>query len=125
MDTSFTTVVSSGQTASSVKERRKHIKSIFRSMRKTSAYGLRKSRLNKTRKALRRPIQDVEPLKLGQRIVFRSQGQVPVKQLVAFHRLIKNDQIRASKLLSLNMKGEPTRRRNSAFFCAIRNSFEE
>lgn len=106
-------------------ERKKHFKSVLKDMRKISVKPLRNFKLKKPKVTRRRPIQDIEPVKLGQRIVFRSQGQVPVKQMVAFHTLIKNDQLRASNLVSLNMRGEPTTGRNSAFLCATRNSFEE
>lgn len=99
--------------------RRKYLKTYFRQMRKISA-----SRLDNPSETphLR---EDIEPLKLGQRIVFRSQGQVPVKSLVALHRMIRNDSIRGSELATIMSHGQPTRKDNSRFLCVIRNLFEE
>ena len=102
-----------------VQERRKRFEKIFEDIRRISA-----TRPKIPRRRLP-PTHEVEPIKLGQRVVFRSQGQIPVKPLIKLHKLIRSDSIRATEALSVGTEGEPTKLRNSGLHCAIRHHFEE
>ena len=104
---------------SDLKERRKRFRVIFRNMRRISAAGLDQFRQPQ-------PLtQDLEPIQLGQRVVFRSLGQVPVKRLVELHRLIKCESNAASHALTNLTNSEPTSILNRGLHCAVRHIFEE
>ncbi|MCJ1255864.1 hypothetical protein MMC24_003682 [Lignoscripta atroalba] len=71
-----------------------------------------------------------EPLILGQRAVMRAHRQLPVAQLVGLHRLYKDDQGSANKVLALfneklNLGNKSDERQNVINRCAIRALFEE
>lgn len=69
---------------------------------------------------------DLEPIKLSQRVVLRSNVRLPVKLLVELHRLYKNDTARANKLLSTVLnRHEPTDRKYIISYAGIRATFEE
>jgi len=97
----------------------KRFKSIFRKMRNISATQLSELRRPSS------PTQDVEPIALGQRVVFRAQGQVPVQRLVELHKLMKSKSILASEALNFYTNGEPTSIPYSGLHCAVRHVFEE
>jgi hypothetical protein len=71
------------------------------------------------------PFQDNEPIRLGQRVILRSQVPVPVQQLLTLHLMYQKYEVRANKLLNSMMRGEPTREYNTALRCAVREIFEE
>lgn len=111
---------SQNQSTLSMNQHKMKFKSLFKAMRKISAEQIRN-----VKNPPPRVRQDYEPIKLGQRIVFRRLGRLQVKRLIALHRLIKNEQKTANKLLAANMRGRPTRPRNTMIFLAIRGIFEE
>lgn len=96
-------------------------RSLFKAVRKVSAEKVRNVKTTLPRKVR----QDYEPIKLGQRIVFRRHGRLQVNKLMALHRLIKNKEKIANKLLAANMRGRPTRPLNTLIFLTIRGVFEE
>ena len=101
------------------KERRKRIKALFRKIRKISetriSQPIQPSRL----------IQNVEPINLSQRVVFRSQVEIPVKTVLKYHDLLKHGSVAATQILSMLTEGEPTDIRNGGLHSALRHLFEE
>lgn len=68
------------------------------------------------------------PIILGRRLVLRPQIPVDVKLFTAFHKLYKDDSIRATNILNSSCSGEdgePTRMINVALRCAIQELWEE
>ena len=70
-------------------------------------------------------IEDPEPLKLGQRIVLRSQTPVPIAVLARLNSLYKSDSVIATELLATMIQGEETWPRNIYYRSAVRAIFEE
>ena len=100
--------------------RRKNIKSKLRKMGKIAA-----SQQGNTRNA---PPGNHAPIILGRRLILRSRIPVDVEAFVAFHKLYKDDSIRATNVLnalSSDEDGEPTLKINVALRCAIQELWEE
>lgn len=126
-----------------------HLKKLLRKIRKTASLtrtgnvrkplhkfrmiGNPRKRLHKLRRTgkvfkVLKPLhkyQDSEPLKLGQRVILRSGGPVPVQQLVRLHAMYQKYEARANEILETTMRGEPTRESNTALHCVVRELFEE
>ena len=113
------TAINYVSTSKQPKERRKRLKALFRKMRKTSETRIRQPILPS------RLTQDVEPINLSQRVVFRSQGEIPVKVVLRYHDLLKCGSIMATRILSVLTEGEPTDIRNGGLNSALRHFFEE
>ena len=68
------------------------------------------------------------PIILGRRLVMRSRIPVDVGLYVAFHKLYKDDSIRATNVLNASSSDEddePTLKINVALRCAIQEMWEE
>ena len=100
--------------------RKKNIKSMLRKMRKIAASQEGNSRNT--------PPSNHAPIILGRRLVLRSRIPVPVKLFVEFHKLYKDDSIRATNILNASCTDEddePTRKINVALRCAIQELWDE
>ena len=125
LSANLTKVLSSIQSTASIGRTgkvRKHSQK-YRWIRKLRSKVPRKMRMRV--REIEEPFQDNEPLKLGQRVILRSQVPVPVQQLVTLHMMYQKYEVRANKLLNSMMRGEPTREYNTALRCAVREIFEE
>ncbi|KAL6713547.1 hypothetical protein ACLMJK_009012 [Lecanora helva] len=105
------------------KKRKNRLQSKFTKIRRIA-----KSRISQTSAVPVYPprlTQDIEPVNIAQRVVFRSQGRLRVRSLVAFHALIKSRSTMATGVLSVLTDGEPTDPGNSSLHSAVRHIFEE
>ena len=102
---------------------RKKLKHLLRKIRNISA-----KKITRVRKHAGM-VQDIEPLKLGRRLVLRSRAQVPVKKMVALHGLYRDESMWATKFLSESlsgtMEGEPIGISHTSMRCLLRAKIEE
>ena len=73
----------------------RRLKNLLRSLRKTSSEQLEKQPC--IRDDLKFTAQDHEPFVFGQRVVLRHRGVIPIKILIATHKLFKEVQMRANR----------------------------
>ncbi|KAL9100511.1 MAG: hypothetical protein Q9163_004117 [Psora crenata] len=66
-----------------------------------------------------------EPVRLGRKVVLRSNVPARVPVLVTFHKLYKSGSARANEVLSATLQGDPTLQINLLKYCAVRSRFEE
>lgn len=102
------------------KENQKRLQNFFEKTRKISS-----THISKSYRSQRPNHDDIEPITLCQRVVFRSEGQLPVKRLLQIHKVIKSESNVASKVLSVFSLEETTKNSNAISHSIIRHVYEE
>lgn len=99
--------------AKGAKRQSHKVEVLFRKMRKISSSCIKKQKP-------RRITDYHEPISMGQRVVLRSQGRVPVKMLMAIHKMYKNNSVRATDFV----RGPTYGSMSTELRCAVREYFE-